>query len=134
MNKFRVTCLLDDGTYNNERRVFATRKKFETREEAEAYAATVAESRKPLVGYCNLDSSYDYGHWTITDDRDYDGPGSDVYMAEGDRLDELDFMFEFCDETGRCSVFMNGVPCGSATQSPDEAGSGYMRCDGCGML
>ena len=130
MNKFRVTCLLDD----NERRVFATRKKFETREEAEAYAATVAESRKPLVGYCNLDSSYDYGHWTITDDRDYDGPGSDVYMAEGDRLDELDFMFEFCEETDRCTVFMDGVPCGSATKSPDEAGSGWLRCDGCGML
>lgn len=133
MDKFRVTCLLAaNENYGEERRVFATRKKFATRQEADKYAATVAEGRKPLVAYCTLDSEYSHGHWTIWDDDT--GPEFESYTAQGDRFDELDFMFEFCDETDRCPCKMNGVPCASSTKSPDQAGSGWMRCDGCGML
>ena len=38
--KYGVTCLTDDGE-----RVVVTRKRWDTREEAQAYADTVAESR-----------------------------------------------------------------------------------------
>lgn len=126
MNKFRVTCILE-----GDRRVFATRKKFETREEAEAYAATVAESRKPMIGYCQFETSYEYGHWVVYDP---DGDETEVLTDKGDRFDELQAVWDFCEQFDRCMVFFNGVPCGSATKSPDEAGSGYDRCDGCGML
>ena len=134
MNKFRVTCLLsaDEAYRDEDRRVFATRKKFETREEAEKYAATIDESRKPMVAYCTLDSEFMCGHWTIWDDDC--GPEDECYTERGDRFDELDFMFEFCDETDRCTVFMYGVPCGGKYDAPDEGGSGYMRCNRCSML
>lgn len=137
MNKFRVTCLLDriDCDQSEPDRVFATRKKFETREFAENYAKTVNEDRKPIVGFCDLHTSFGDGHWTVYDPDEYDGPGGEIIFDKGDRLDELRIVWEFCETFNRCTTFYNGVPCGGRPGSvEDEDGSGYKRCDRCGML
>ena len=45
---WQVTCLLlADENYGEEERVFATSRLFPTREQAVAYCATLADSRKP---------------------------------------------------------------------------------------
>lgn len=136
MNKFRVTCLLDSEDGKEPRRVFASLVRFTTREAAQSYADTVSPDRKPMVGYCQFFTNYDNGHWTIYDINEYDGMvGGDIYFAEGHKIDELDFIWEFVEETDRCTVFFDGVPCGGHPGSVyDEGGSGYMRCDKCGML
>ena len=136
MNKYRVTCLIHGGeTADGEDvRVFATRKKFETLEFAKNYANTIAEDRKPMVGFCDLHTSFGDGHWTVYDANEYDGPGGDIIWTEGDRFEELKAVWEFCETFGRCTTFYNGVPCGGRQTVEDEAGSGYKRCDRCGML
>lgn len=137
MQKYRVTCLILAGETSDaeDTRVFATRRKFETREFAENYAKTVAKSRKPMVGYCDLHTSYSDGHWTVYDPDEYDGPGGEISMTEGDRFAELQAVWEFCELFDRCTVKYNGVPCGGRPGSvEDSGGSGYKRCDRCGML
>ena len=134
MNKFRVTCLLDFVDSEEPRRVFATRTKFTTREAAKSYADTISPDRKPMVAYCQFFTNYDMGHWTVYDPDEYDGPGGEVSTTEGDRFDELAAVWEFCETFDRCGSFFYGVPCGGRHTAPDEAGSGYMRCDKCGML
>jgi hypothetical protein len=139
MNKFRVTCLLEKGKNrhggSDMRRVFATRKKFETREEAEKYAATVAEGRMPWVGYVQFETEYTHDHWTVYDPNEYDGPGGEIITLNGDLFDELQAVWDFCETFNRCTVMMYGVPCGGHPMSvDDEAGSGWKRCDKCGML
>lgn len=64
--KYKVTCLLNVGE-DNEERVFASRsKEWSTREEAERYAATVAECRKPMV--VRLDETKS-GKWMAGEDK-----------------------------------------------------------------
>jgi len=131
MNKYRVTCLLGG------KRVFATRRKFETREEASAYAGTVADSRKPMVGYCQFETEYTSGHWCVHHPDEYDGAEDgniELLTLSGDRFDELQAVWDFCELYNHCMVSMYGVPCGGTQSIPDEAGSGYLRCSGCGML
>lgn len=130
---FRVTCLvLPEELYDGRpKRVFATRRRFKTRQDAEKYAATVAKSRKPYVSYCTLETSYEYGHWVVYDP---DGDETQVITLKGDRFDELAAVWDFCETFDYCSVYMYGVPCGGLYNSPDEAGSGYMRCNRCTML
>jgi hypothetical protein len=137
MNKFRVTCLLYAGETIDEKeiRVFATTKKFATREDAVEYIDETAKDRKPMLAYCKFETSYEHGEWTVYDPDKYDGPGSDISTTKGDRYTELQAVWDFCAQFDLCTVFMNGVPCGGHPMSvPDEGGSGWMRCDGCGML
>ena len=137
MNKFRVTCLIlvDDTSNEKDTRVFATRTRFTTREAAQSYADTVAPDRKPMIGYVQFFTNYDRGHWTVYDEDEFDGPGSDSITVEGDRFAELQAIWDFCELFNRCTVFFDGVPCGGHPMSvPDEGGSGWKRCDGCSML
>lgn len=134
MNKFRVTCLIHAGETSDgkEVRVFATRKKFATREDAVEYADGVDKSREPMIAHCQFETSYEYGHWVVYDP---DGDETEVITVKGDRYAELQAVWDFCESFDRCTIFMYGVPCGGHPMVvPDEAGSGWKRCDGCGML
>jgi hypothetical protein len=62
--KFKVTCLLNISTDEPER-VFASRsKEWDSRDEAEKYAATIAPSREPIV--CGLEQGQN-GNWIAVD-------------------------------------------------------------------
>jgi len=99
MNKFRVTCLIQAGETSDgkEVRVFATRKKFATREDAVEYADGVEKSREPMIAYCKLETYYSSGHWTVYDPDEYDGPGSPCWSVQGDQYAELQAVWEFCE-------------------------------------
>lgn len=133
MNKWRVTCRLGaDENHGEEKRVFATRKKFATRDEAEKYAATVAVGRKAQVGYCEIDTMRTpKGTWMA-----FAGVGDDRHgIVVGGHKEEIDAVWDYTHEAGLCTVMMYGVPCGGEPMSvEDEAGSGYKRCNRCGML
>lgn len=136
MNKFRVTCLIDqDRDDMRPSRVFATREKFATREEALAYSDTIAKFREPLVGYVSLMTIKDVYGWMVYDEGAYDGaPDGNMECISGSP-DELAAVNDFCELFDKCTVGYNGVPCGGNPMSvDDENGSGYKRCDRCGML
>ncbi len=131
VNPYRVTWLARNGT-----RVFATSASFATCHEAGKYAAGIDLSRDPLVAFTgSLVTEKNSGGWSCWDDNTYDGaPDGDNEIINSAKT-EIVSLFEFCREFNRCTVPWNGVPCGGNPASiPDEAGSGWKRCDRCSML
>lgn len=138
VNPFRVTCtdLVEKDGVLEQVVVFATSQKFAERKAAEGYAETVHPGRQALIAYTgSLVTEKNAGGWSCWDDNSYDGaPDGDNEIINSAKS-EIEALFEFCQEFGRCYVYYNGVPCGGNPASiPDEAGSGYKRCDRCSML
>ena len=133
MNKFRVTCWLypeECRTLEKKKRVFATSKKFATREEAAAYADTVADSREAAVVWCDVETEKTAsGQWLASGER---APRD--MLVVGNFTEEIDAVNEWIEEAGLCTVSFYGLHCGGKYDVPDEAGSGYMRCNRCSML
>lgn len=135
---YRVTCtdLVEKDGVLEQVVVFAISASFATVKEAGLYAASVDPNRKPTVAYTgSLVTEKNEGGWSCWDDDSYDGaPDGDNEIINCAKT-EIEALFEFCEEFNRCTVYFNGVPCGGNPASvPDEAGSGWKRCDRCSML
>ena len=84
------------------------------------------------MGYQTLTTELTPYGWSVYDEYQIDGT-EDSQVLNGGK-DELRSLFDFCDLHYLCTVPVYGLPCGGKHSVSDEAGSGYLRCSGCGML